>query len=76
MPMEFPSRRDMDAQDDEPEAVSNWVNSITCATEEDWEYATPALDRAVSTVVISLDGTPLPIKSEQDRQTPARAVAR
>jgi len=36
--------------------VSDWVGSIAQAKEERWGYATPKLNEAISTVVISMDG--------------------
>ena len=36
--------------------VSDWVASIAQAKEEIWEYDTPKLDKAISTIVVSLDG--------------------
>ena len=36
--------------------VSDWVGSIAQAKEEVWDYATPKLNKAISTVVVSLDG--------------------
>ena len=36
--------------------VSDWVGSIAQAKEEVWGYATPKLNKAISTVVVSLDG--------------------
>jgi len=36
--------------------VSEWVGSIAQAKEEVWEYETPVLNEAITTIVISLDG--------------------
>ncbi|MDP2426821.1 MAG: ISKra4 family transposase, partial [Methylobacter sp.] len=36
--------------------VSDCVGSIAQAKEEVWEYTTPALDEAVTAIVVSLDG--------------------
>ena len=36
--------------------VSEWIGGIAQAKEEIWEYDTPELDEAISTVVVSLDG--------------------
>lgn len=36
--------------------VSDWVGSIAQAKEEIWEYATPLLNEAITTAVVSLDG--------------------
>lgn len=36
--------------------VADWVGGIAQAKEELWTYATPELDEAISTIVVSLDG--------------------
>ena len=36
--------------------VADWVGAIASAKEETWDYATPSLDKAIASVVISLDG--------------------
>jgi hypothetical protein len=41
--------------------VADWVGSIATAKEESWEYALPALDAPVATVVVSLDGAMIPM---------------
>ena len=41
--------------------VAQWVGTIAAAKEEDWEYAMPALERAIATVVVSLDGAMIPM---------------
>jgi hypothetical protein len=41
--------------------VADWVGSIATAKEETWEYALPALDAPVATVVVSLDGAMIPM---------------
>lgn len=41
--------------------VAEWVGTIALAKEEDWEYAMPALERPITTVVISLDGAMIPM---------------
>ena len=48
--------------------VADWVGGIACAKEEQWEYATPQMDDAVKTVVISLDGAHMPMKEQGYRQ--------
>ncbi len=42
--------------------VADWVGGIAEAKEEVWEYAAPALEAAVTTVAISLDGAMLPMQ--------------
>jgi hypothetical protein len=41
--------------------VAEWVGTIATATEEDWEYAMPPLERPIATVVVSLDGAMIPM---------------
>lgn len=41
--------------------VAEWVGDIATAQEEDWEYAMPALERPIATVVVSLDGAMIPM---------------
>jgi hypothetical protein len=41
--------------------VAEWVGNLATAKEEDWEYAMPALERPVETVVVSLDGAMVPM---------------
>lgn len=41
--------------------VAEWVGDIATAKEEDWEYAMPALERPIATVVVSLDGAMIPM---------------
>ena len=41
--------------------VAEWVGTIAAAKEEDWEYEMPALERPITTVVISLDGAMIPM---------------
>ncbi|WP_221899894.1 hypothetical protein [Bathymodiolus platifrons methanotrophic gill symbiont] len=36
--------------------VTDWVGSIACAQEENWDYAPPEIDEPITTVVFSLDG--------------------
>jgi len=38
------------------QAVSDWVGGIAGAKEEIWEYTTPDLNEAITSVAISLDG--------------------
>jgi hypothetical protein len=48
--------------------VADWVGGIACATEESWEYALPALEAAVATVAVSVDGARLAMKEEGWRE--------
>ncbi|HIP82976.1 MAG TPA: ISKra4 family transposase [Desulfocapsa sulfexigens] len=48
--------------------VSEWVGSIAQAKEEIWEYDTPELNSAISTIVISLDGAYVLMREEGYRE--------
>lgn len=48
--------------------VTEWVGSIAQAKEEIWEYDTPSLDEAISTIVISLDGAYVLMREEGYRE--------
>jgi len=48
--------------------VSNWVGSIALAKEELWEYETPKLNAAISTIVLSLDGAYILMREEGYRE--------
>jgi len=48
--------------------VSNWVGSIAQAKEEIWDYATPTLNEAITTVVVSLDGAFILMREEGYRE--------
>lgn len=50
------------------QAVSDWVGSIAQAKEELWEYATPKLNEAISTVVVSLDGAYILMRDDGYRE--------
>ena len=41
--------------------VAEWVGTIAMAKEEDWEYALPALETPIASVVVSLDGAMIPM---------------
>ena len=51
--------------------VSDYVASIAAAKEEVWEYETPQLDKAIETIVFSLDGAFVPLRAsnESDGET-------
>lgn len=48
--------------------VSDWVGSIAQAKEEIWDYETPKLDEAISTVVVSLDGAYILMREDGYRE--------
>ena len=48
--------------------VSDWVGSIAQAKEEIWEYETPKLNEAISTVVVSLDGAYILMREDGYRE--------
>jgi hypothetical protein len=48
--------------------VSDWVGAIAQAKEEIWEYATPDLDEAITTIVVSLDGAYILMREDGYRE--------
>ena len=57
--------------------VAEWVGGIAGAKEELWEYERPALDAAIGTLVISLDGATIPmVDSAGDREAMVGALSR
>ena len=48
--------------------VTDWVGSIACAQEENWDYAPPEIDEPISTVVFSLDGAYILMANEGYRE--------
>ncbi|CAC9507855.1 hypothetical protein [uncultured Gammaproteobacteria bacterium] len=48
--------------------VTNWIGSIACAQEENWDYAPPEIDEPISTVVFSLDGAYILMVNEGYRE--------
>jgi len=48
--------------------VGDWVGSIAQAKEEVWEYDTPSLETAITTVTISLDGAYVLMREEGYRE--------
>ena len=48
--------------------VSDWVGSFAQAKEETWEYETPKLNEAISTVVVSLDGAYILMREDGYRE--------
>ncbi len=55
--------------------VADGVGGIAEAKEEVWEYATPALEMAVTTVAISLDGAMLPMQEAGWREARVGSVS-
>jgi hypothetical protein len=55
--------------------VADWVGGIAEAKEEVWEYTTPALEAAVTTVAISLDGAMLPMQEGGWREAMVGSVS-
>ncbi|TXL15556.1 hypothetical protein BMR04_11510 [Methylococcaceae bacterium HT3] len=48
--------------------VTDWVGSIACAQEENWDYAPPEIDEPITTVVFSLDGAYILMANEGYRE--------
>lgn len=55
--------------------VSEMVGTLAQAKEEAWHYQTPALEAAVATVSIGLDGTTIYLRDEGYRETMVGTVA-
>ena len=55
--------------------VSEMVGMLAQAKEESWHYQTPALEAAVATVSIGLDGTTIYLRDEGYRETMVGTVA-
>ena len=55
--------------------VSEMVGTLAQAKEESWHYQTPALEAAVATVSIGLDGTTIYLRDEGYRETMVGTVA-
>jgi hypothetical protein len=55
--------------------VADQIGAIASAKEEVWEYATPELDEAVSSVVISLDGAYLLMREDGYREAMVGTVS-
>jgi hypothetical protein len=48
--------------------VTDWVGSIACAQEENWDYAPPEIDEFINTIVFSLDGAYILMANEGYRE--------
>ena len=48
--------------------VSDWVGSIAQAKEKSWQYETPSLNEAITTIVMSLDGAYLLMREDGYRE--------
>jgi len=48
--------------------IADWVGSIACAQEENWDYALPDIDEPIQTVVFSLDGAYILMANEGYRE--------
>lgn len=48
--------------------VAEWIGSIAQAKEEIWEYDTPKLDNAITTIVLSLDGAYILMREDGYRE--------
>jgi hypothetical protein len=55
--------------------VADYVGAIATAKEEVWEYATPELDEAVASVVISLDGAYLLMREDGYREAMVGSIS-
>jgi len=57
------------------QAVSDWVGGIASAKEEVWEYTTPDLTEAITSVAISLDGAFILMREEGYREAMVGAIS-
>jgi len=55
--------------------VTDYVGAIASAKEEVWEYATPKLEEAVASVVISMDGAFVLMREDGYRETMVGAIS-
>jgi len=55
--------------------VGDWVGSIAQAKEEIWEYDTPPLDEAITTVTISLDGAYILMREDGYREAMVGSIS-
>ena len=55
--------------------VGDWVGSIAQAKEEVWEYDTPPLDEAITTVTISLDGAYILMREDGYREAMVGSIS-
>ncbi len=57
------------------QTVSEMVGCLAQAKEESWHYKTPALETAVTTVSIGLDGTTIHLREDGYRETMVGTIA-
>jgi len=55
--------------------IVDWVGSIACAKEQQWEYETPKIDDHVTSVVVSLDGAHILIRDDGWREAVVGVVS-
>jgi len=48
--------------------ITDWVGSLACAKEEEWDYELPTIDEPINTLVFSLDGAYLLMSQEGYRE--------
>ena len=48
--------------------VTNWVGGIAQAKEEQWKYDNPKLEKAIKSIVISLDGAYMLMRNDGYRE--------
>ncbi|MCX7073300.1 MAG: hypothetical protein NTZ70_00570 [Methylococcales bacterium] len=57
------------------QAVTDGVGSIALVKEETWEYATPELDCAISSIVISMEGAYVLMRDDGYREAMVGAIS-
>ena len=55
--------------------VADWVGAIAHAKEESWEYTTPALNEAITSIVISMDGAYVLMREDGYREAMVGAIS-
>lgn len=55
--------------------IVDWVGSIACAKEQQWEYETPKIDEHVASIVVSLDGAHILIREDGWREAMVGVVS-
>jgi len=57
------------------QAVSDWVGGIASAKDEIWEYTTPDLNEAITSIAISLDGAFILMREDGYREAMVGAIS-
>ena len=55
--------------------IVDWVGSIACAKEQNWDYSTPKIEDAVNSIVISMDGAYILMRDDGWREAMVGVVS-